>query len=261
MWGQIIGAGISALGSLFGGGDDEQTTMEVDYKKMARNAEKAGFNPLTAIRNGGSAGFTTTHHPGLSMQTRLGNAFATLGNAIMAFDPNADARAAQEEAIRNAELQRLNLTNQYLRGGMAFGDVPTSARSSVVDAQGRSLYGDGSSPSSAKPFWTYYRDQETGRVMRISSSDLPDLEQLPVGGGMLVGDELGLTGAPQTDRELRGPVGPVANPKPQGNPPSAPLAPGGLVAPGVIPPGVGKAVRDWFKPWESEFEWYGNLYK
>ena len=41
---------------------------------------KAGFNPLTALRNGSSAGFTTTvSHPGLS---GLGDAIAQVGGQI-----------------------------------------------------------------------------------------------------------------------------------------------------------------------------------
>lgn len=104
----LIGAGASILGSLFGGDDEKTTTTEVDYSKMAYNAEKAGFNPLTAIRNGGSAGFVTTHHPGLSAMERFGNAFSTLGNALMSFDPRADERADMEQKLMQAQLDAIN---------------------------------------------------------------------------------------------------------------------------------------------------------
>lgn len=142
-WGPIIGAGISAIGSLFGKGEEQKTTTEVDYVKMAANAEKAGFNPLTAIRNGGSAGFTTTSHPGLSMMAGIGEAFGTIGNALMAFDPRADERAALEEKLMRAQLHRIE-TGQTKQSMWSM-DVPTAARSTVVTASG------GSTTAAAQP--------------------------------------------------------------------------------------------------------------
>lgn len=135
-WGPIIGAGISAIGSLLGGDDDQETTTTIDYKAMAKSAEKAGFNPLTAIRNGGSAGFVTTHHPGLSMATRMGNMFSTLGNAIMSFDERADERALLEEQLARAQLARLQGPTDGFRA-MMFGDVPTWQGSTRVGPGGR----------------------------------------------------------------------------------------------------------------------------
>lgn len=138
MWGPIIGAGISAIGSLFGG-DDEETTMTINYKQMARKAEQAGFNPLTAIRNGGSAGFTTTHHPGLSMSSRFGQAFQTIGNAIMSFDARADERAELEQQLLRAQLGRIQRQSQ-LTAGM---EVPTAAGSTRSSSPARGGAGGG----------------------------------------------------------------------------------------------------------------------
>lgn len=138
MWGTIIGAGISAIGSLFGDDDDEKVTKtEVDYVKMAENAERAGFNPLTAIRNGGSAGFTNTTHPGLSSMTGIGQAFGTIGNALMSFDPRADERAQLEEDMMRAQLNRIQ--NGDTRQSMWSMDVPTAAKSTTVNAAGQSI--------------------------------------------------------------------------------------------------------------------------
>lgn len=145
MWGSIIGAGISALGSLFGDDDDEQVTRtEVDYERMAASAERAGFNPLTAIRNGGSAGFTTTHHPALSSAGGFGEMFQTLGNAIMSFDPRADERAELEQKIQEAQLQSLNLSNEAAARRSFFGDVPSAAGATVSLKPGRG--GNGTIP-------------------------------------------------------------------------------------------------------------------
>lgn len=137
-WGPIIGAGVSAIGSLLGD-DDEETTTTINYKMMARKAEQAGFNPLTAIRNGGSAGFTTTHHPGLSMADRFGQAFQTLGNAIMSFDARADERADLEQQLLQAQLERIQRQGQ-LTAGM---EVPTAAGSTRSTSPARGGAGGG----------------------------------------------------------------------------------------------------------------------
>lgn len=93
MIGALIGGATTLLGGLFGRKKkQEKTTTEsvVDYQKMVSNATAAGFNPLTAIRNGGSAGFstTTTTAPGTSA---LPGALASLGGILgEAFDKQAD---------------------------------------------------------------------------------------------------------------------------------------------------------------------------
>lgn len=142
MWGPIIGAGISAIGSLFGGDDDEEVETTINYKKMAKKAEQAGFNPLTAIRNGGSAGFTTTHHPGLSMSDRFGQAFQTIGNAIMSFDARADERAELEQQLLKAQIGQINRqggASQRLWGT----DIPTAAGSTRSSSPARGGAGSG----------------------------------------------------------------------------------------------------------------------
>lgn len=80
---------------------------------MVKKAEKAGFNPLTAIRNGGSAGFTstTTQGPG-----GLSAALSAAGNFLQNFDPFADAKRSQESRLVDAQIANLNAqTGSYNR--------------------------------------------------------------------------------------------------------------------------------------------------
>ncbi|RWF85098.1 MAG: hypothetical protein EOR33_20295 [Mesorhizobium sp.] len=80
---------------------------------MVKKAEKAGFNPLTAIRNGGSAGFTstTTQGPG-----GLSAALSAAGNFLQNFDPFADAKRTQESRLVEAQIANLNAsTGSYNR--------------------------------------------------------------------------------------------------------------------------------------------------
>ena len=71
---------------------------------MADDASAAGFNPLTAIRNGGSAGFTSTTTPGNGLSAAL----STAGNFLQNFDPFADAKREQESRYVEAQINNLN---------------------------------------------------------------------------------------------------------------------------------------------------------
>ena len=103
MFGAIASA-IGGVASLFGSKKKQTTTSEVDYVKMAANAQAAGFNPLTAIRNGGSAGFTTTTSPTISaMPEVLGNFGGILGDA---FDKKLDPIEAKKREIDTILLDR-----------------------------------------------------------------------------------------------------------------------------------------------------------
>lgn len=130
MLGELIGAGASLLGSLFGG--KKKTENTVDYVKMAKNAQAAGFNPLTALRNGGSAGFTSSvSHPGLSgVADAVAQIGGTLGSAISRkVDPIAQKRDQVENALLDYQLSALQ-SNEI--GPLRFGDVPTAGGSNVV---------------------------------------------------------------------------------------------------------------------------------
>lgn len=76
----LASVGGSLVSGLLGdrGGGTQTTTSYVDYEDLRRRAEAAGFNPLTALQNGGSAGFATqsTTLPKLSSSQVLKNAAA-----------------------------------------------------------------------------------------------------------------------------------------------------------------------------------------
>lgn len=165
-WEPIIGAGISALGQLFGGKEKEQTSTTIDYKAMARAAEKAGFNPLTAIRNGGSAGFTTTTHPGLSMSDRFGQAFQTIGNALASYDARADERADLELRIQRAELERIQKQNLGMQM-MSF-DAPHAAGST---RSGSSAKNGGSGAG-------YYTNTDLGETPQAEHEPVTELDDV-----------------------------------------------------------------------------------
>lgn len=132
MIGELISGGISLLGGLFGSKKKQTTETTVDYVKMARSAEAAGFNPLTALRNGGSAGFTTTvSHPGLSGVTEaVSQIGGSLGAALdKRLDPIEQKRSKVESALLDYQLATIQAKPKQ---PMMFGDVPSKAGSAAV---------------------------------------------------------------------------------------------------------------------------------
>lgn len=107
MLGSIIGPAIGAIGSIFGG--RKTTKSSVDYVAMRKNAEKAGFNPLTALQNGGSAGFArVSGPPALSSTEAIANVLGTAADTW--FNRDKVAADAEKEALELA-LMRQELAN------------------------------------------------------------------------------------------------------------------------------------------------------
>lgn len=100
---------------------------------MRENAEAAGFNPLTALRAGGGAGFTTTHQPALASGDFIAQAIGGIGNAIASIDPMRDATAKLEYEIKQATLANIQAdTKARLRASL--GGVPVSTGARTVKA-------------------------------------------------------------------------------------------------------------------------------
>ncbi|TIM42886.1 MAG: hypothetical protein E5Y55_20940 [Mesorhizobium sp.] len=145
MWGEIISAGASLLGGLLGD-KEESTKTTIDYREMVKKAESAGFNPLTAIRNGGSAGFVQTSHPGLSSGAFIADAIGKVGSAIASHDPMAEKTAALEHQIRQETLRNLQ-ADTAARRRASIGGVPVSAGAANVVARSALA-----TPKPGKPF-------------------------------------------------------------------------------------------------------------
>lgn len=104
-WAGLFSA-VSGIASLFGG--KKKTENRVNYKQMVRDAEAAGFNPLTVLRNGGAAGYMQTAHPALSSGEVIGGALSQVGNFLADFDPYADQKKEQEARLVEAQIANLN---------------------------------------------------------------------------------------------------------------------------------------------------------
>jgi hypothetical protein len=102
---------------------------EVDYEQLRKSAEAAGFNPLTALRNGGSAGFTQTHSPVLSARTSnsiiegIGAGLSAGVQAAFDYNPLDEQRAELELEIMKGQLDNISRAN---KSEYKFGEVPVA---------------------------------------------------------------------------------------------------------------------------------------
>lgn len=132
LFSSILGAVAGPIIGLFGKKKEKPqkttTTSYVDYAKMARDAQAAGFNPLTALRNGGSAGFssTVTTAPALSSGSFSGGVGEALANGISAwasYDPMAEKKADLEYQLVQEQLKTVQRMNRQERKSF---DVPSN---------------------------------------------------------------------------------------------------------------------------------------
>lgn len=133
MWDAIIGAAASVIGGLFGGKKKEQTASHVDYKRLVRDAEAAGFNPLTALRNGGAAGYSVTTSPGAPLTSRVAEAVSGgVQNFLANYDPFKDQRREAEFKVHEANLANLQADTALKQvQARQIGSVPTYTASNM----------------------------------------------------------------------------------------------------------------------------------
>lgn len=201
MIGALVSAGATMLGGLFGRKKQEKTVTEstVDYQKMASSAAAAGFNPLTAIRNGGSAGFTTstTTSPTTSaLPGALQSIGGVLGDALEnQFDPLARKKRQRDTALVDYQLRQRKegprAVGTLYSGGTFEGTKVT--RHTASKTKGGFI--GPPMPEHLKlgvgkemPLYVWGID-DRGNRHRIANPDLPDLDQLFVPSPAIVRSE------------------------------------------------------------------------
>lgn len=124
LFSKIVGAVAGPLVSGIFGSKQKPQTSEVNYKKMVQNARAAGFNPLTALRNGGSAGFTTTS-PALSSRSFVGDALQAGFNQFFGYKQD---QLDEERERLQTEIMRQDLANAKAQGDIFknYGFTPPS---------------------------------------------------------------------------------------------------------------------------------------
>lgn len=101
--------------------------------RLVADSEKAGFNPLTVLRNGGTSQFSSGA-PLLSRQVpedNMGSAVSKVGDFLANFDPFADDKREQESRLIESQIAALNAGGlsgvRRGHGNFASGDFDRSA--------------------------------------------------------------------------------------------------------------------------------------
>lgn len=161
VWSALIPAGLSAGASLLGGflgrksqkrqaarqrkwfvQDREHNEAREDSRlqRLVKDAQAAGYNPLTALRGGAPAGTAMTHMPALSTDVfanavaGAGNALATGIQAMFDYDPLDEDRAQLELDLMRAQTRQINQETMRIAG------APTASGSRYQSGGG---YADG----------------------------------------------------------------------------------------------------------------------
>lgn len=191
----FLGSLVSGVFGLFGK-KKQSTETTVNYQKMAASATAAGFNPLTALRNGGSAGFTTTTGPTTSqLPEALGNLGGILGDALeRKLDPIKAKKRELDTALVDAQLRQLKQgpqvvgsfkpAREFLGTKVSQQLVPrlgavSHKQTASVPAATRSWSDPPPVGGKEIPLWITGVDRDGTRKW-IPNPDLPDLEQFPI---------------------------------------------------------------------------------
>lgn len=194
---------MSFLGSLVGGvlglfgSKKQKTESTVDYVKMAANATAAGFNPLTAIRNGGSAGFTTTTSPSASsLPGALQSIGGALGDAFSErIDPLEQKKRELDTALVDYQLRQLREGPRAVGTLYPGGTFEGTKVSRHTASKTKGGFIGPPMPEHLKlgvgktmPLYVWGVD-DNGKRHRIANPDLPDLDQLFVPSPAIVRSE------------------------------------------------------------------------
>lgn len=172
-------------------------TSTADMAGLVRDAEVAGFNPLTVLRAGGLASYTNTHtvHPnlfpirgletGATGQSPLGASISGIGGLIAGYDYGASQRNTLEAQLLEAQIANVNTdTNRRAAfassPGAGFGSssyggagyTPGNPAGVTLGAPAQHMwepeYGTVTNPLGGDWWWSnpYWSDIETGGEAR-----------------------------------------------------------------------------------------------
>lgn len=157
------------------------TTSEVNYHKMVKRAQGAGFNPLTALRNGGAAGFSSSTSTTLSSGQFVGDALASgLNTYFNNRQQQADyERDRLEREAFERQMAEVRAQNSAVVRDRSFGyTIPKAENYSGVSAHA-------SRPSLAFPDFRGDRSVPSGGVSRNGGASLASRAPVYVAGARI----------------------------------------------------------------------------
>lgn len=163
------------------------------YSHLVEDAEAAGFNPLTALRNGGganynaAAGFAPLSRKAPVQQavggSPVGDALTGFGDFLSNFDPFKDQKREQEYRLVESQIAALNASalSNVPRGlgSFASGDFERRpSRGAAVLSKAAPGTGAGDNGEILN-MWTDWKDRN-GNIVSLPNPNLPESEQFMV---------------------------------------------------------------------------------
>ena len=130
----------SLIGGLFGG--SKKQTTRTNFKQLVKDAQAAGFNPLTALQATGGSGNRTTTLPTMSSAEFIANAMGDALGAGLSYDPLAKRRQQLEVDIMEAELGRLSRPQSVPSTASGFPSPPSNLGSPRSPGMGTGIVAD-----------------------------------------------------------------------------------------------------------------------
>ena len=113
-----------AVLGMIGGRRQEPQNQSIDFKRLRKEAQRAGFNPVTALQATGGQGFQRGFGSSMTNLELLGGAMGAAGDFFQATDPiNRETRELENELLR----EQIGLARQdriARQEGYGFGQVP-----------------------------------------------------------------------------------------------------------------------------------------
>lgn len=229
-----IGAAGSIIGGLFGSKkkteeSESTSTSTVNYQAMVDSAMAAGFNPLTAIRNGGTGGFVTTHTKGKNISAGGGASIgAGIADAAAQIAPLFGSIGVKNDPIKlkNKTTGAISpLVSQQLRGstrqaGSVVVAPRQTTRSSPVTSRlaGNGVYGpptprDWTKANGGMDLYVPYFDRSRYKVIWGPNPDIPDLDQMATPPAMAIPNSIADGVRPMSKWTWVNPLKPMAYPR------------------------------------------------
>jgi hypothetical protein len=155
--------------------------------RLVEDSEKAGFNPLTVLRNGGTSQFHSGEAPlsrpaGGNVGAGFADGISKVGDFLANYDPFADQKREQSYRLIESQISALNASTlsgvKRGRGSYASSDVDSRStqKSAALASAGPWLDAPNKADGKGLALWVRGVDRD-GKEVWVPNPDGPEIDQ------------------------------------------------------------------------------------